>query len=293
MPAAINFLTGGLGGIGGWLVVHPFNTVSVRMNLATATGNTEGLGFVPFFKNIVKQEGAMALYNGLSAGITRQIFYATARVGFFDVIRDQVAKYREIDIWSRLLVGVVSGGMAAVIACPAEVSLVRMSNDNALPLDQRRNYKSVVDAAVRIARDDGITAYWRGCGPFVNRAMLVGACQVGTYDQFKNSYKAMGITGEYSNVFAASMTSGLLYSVVTMPFETAKNRMAFQKPDPTTGILPYRSTVQTITSMAKAEGVFCLWNGFMPYYLRSGGHTVFMFMIVEQLRTAYNASVSK
>lgn len=33
--------------------------------------------------------------------------------------------------------------------------------------------------------------------------------QVGTYDQFKNSYKAMGITGEYSNVFAASMTSGL------------------------------------------------------------------------------------
>lgn len=36
-------------------MVHPFNTVSVRMNLATATGNTEGLGFVPFFKNIVKQ----------------------------------------------------------------------------------------------------------------------------------------------------------------------------------------------------------------------------------------------
>jgi hypothetical protein len=42
-------------------------------------------------------------------------------VGFFDVIKNQVAKYREIDIVSRLLVGVVSGGMAAVIACPAEV----------------------------------------------------------------------------------------------------------------------------------------------------------------------------
>lgn len=37
-------------------------------------------------------------------------------------------------------------------AMPRQVSLVRMSNDNALPLDQRRNYKSVVDAAVRIAR---------------------------------------------------------------------------------------------------------------------------------------------
>jgi hypothetical protein len=27
------------------------------------------------------------------------------------------------------------------VACPAEVSLVRMSNDNALPADKRRNYK--------------------------------------------------------------------------------------------------------------------------------------------------------
>jgi hypothetical protein len=26
--------------------------------------------------------------------------------------------------------------------------------------------------------------------------------------------------------------------------------------------------------MARAEGALALWNGFMPYYLRSGGHTV-------------------
>jgi hypothetical protein len=36
-------------------------------------------------------------------------------------------------------------------------------------------------------------------------------------------------------VFYASMTSGLIYSVITMPLETAKNRMAFQKPDAVTG----------------------------------------------------------
>ena len=36
-------------------------------------------------------------------------------------------------------------------------------------------------------------------------------------------------------VFYASMTSGLIYSLITMPLETAKNRMAFQKPDAVTG----------------------------------------------------------
>lgn len=39
---------------------------------------------------------------------------------------------------------------------------------------------------------------------------------------------------------------GLLYSLVTNPFETAKNRMAFQKADPQTGQMLYRSTLQTI-----------------------------------------------
>lgn len=97
----------------------------------------------------------------------------------------------------------------------------------------------------------------------------------------------MGITSVNANVFAASMTSGLLYSIITMPFETAKNRMAFQKPDPVTKIMPYRGAFQTITSIAKSEGALRLWAGFPPYYLRCGGHTVFMFMSVEWLRKVY------
>jgi solute carrier family 25 oxoglutarate transporter 11 len=123
--------------------------------------------------------------------------------------------------------------------------------------------------------------------PFVNRAMLVGACQVGTYDQFRASYRKAGITDPLLNVFAAAMTSGLLYSLITMPLETAKNRMAFQKPDPVTKQLQYRTTVQTLTSIAKNEGVLTLWRGFPPYYLRCGGHTVTMFVFVEELRKMY------
>ena len=67
------------------------------------------------------QDGAMSLYQGLSAGVMRQVFYATSRLGLFDVMRDALAKYREIDVWSRLAVGVASGACAAVVSCPAEV----------------------------------------------------------------------------------------------------------------------------------------------------------------------------
>jgi solute carrier family 25 oxoglutarate transporter 11 len=114
--------------------------------------------------------------------------------------------------------------------------------------------------------------------------MVVGAVQVGTYDQFKSSYRSMGIVHPTLNVFCAAMTSGFLYAFVTMPLETCKNRMAFQKPDPATGKVPYTSTIQTLTAISSKEGLLKLWAGFPPYYLRCGGHTVAMFMLVEAIR---------
>ncbi len=158
------------------------------MNLSSMTlpAGAPKPALASFVRTIVAKEGALTLYQGLSAGITRQVFYATSRFGLFEVLRDGIAQHRKTDIWSRLAAGCISGGLAALVSCPAEVSLVRMSNDRSLPADQRRNYKSVVDAAARIAREEGPAAFWRGSMPFVNRAILVGACQVGTYDQFRD-----------------------------------------------------------------------------------------------------------
>ncbi len=177
--------------------------------------------------------------------------------------------------------------MAALISCPAEVTLVRMSNDASQPPEKRRNYKGVADAFRRIIKEEGVPTFFRGSGPFVNRAMLVGAVQVGTYDQFRQLFKEWGATGDNINNFYASMASGLIYSLITMPFETAKNRMAFQRPDPVTGQRPYTGALQTMRSIVAKEGITKLWAGFPPYYLRCGGHTVVMFMSVEWLRKFY------
>lgn len=88
------------------------------------------------------------------------------------------------------------------------------------------------------------------------------------------------------------MSSGLLYSLITMPLESAKNRMAFQSKGPD-GVLPYRTTVQTLRVIAAKEGVMSLWNGFLPYYGRCGGHSVAMFVLVDVLRDSYAAFAGK
>ena len=118
--------------------------------------------------------------------------------------------------------------------------------------------------------------------------MLVGATQVGTYDQFLELYEKWGVKKGTPTVFCASMTAGLIYSLITMPFEAVKNRMAFQKPDPATGILLYRSTFQSMKLIVTKEGFLSFYSGFLPYYGRCGGHTVTMFLAVQQLRILHS-----
>ena len=225
----------------------------MRMNLASQQPGYAKVSFPKFTMKEVAEKGALSVYDGLGAGCTRQIFYATSRFGLFEVFRDKIQEVRgSLGPAERLVAGLTSGACAAMISCPAEVSLVRMSNDSTLPADQRRNYSSVYNAFTRIARDEGVATFWRGCAPFVQRAMLVGIVQVGTFDQNKELYdRYAGLKrGTYPNVFAAAFTSGLLYSIITMPFESAKNRMAFQKPD-ANGVLPYRSTFQVRPSLIR------------------------------------------
>lgn len=183
----------------------------------------------------------------------------------------------------------MTGGIAAYISCPMEVAVVRMSNDASLPPDQRRNYKNVFDTATRIAKEEGINAFWRGSNPFVIRAMFVGVFQVATLDQFKTLFQGwLGFRRDsIPNVFCSAMTSGLIYSIATMPLEASKNRMASQKPDPVTGKLPFTGTIQTIRKVTAEKGFLALYNGFFPYYIRCGGHTVSMFIIVQLLRDSY------
>jgi solute carrier family 25 oxoglutarate transporter 11 len=278
------FATSGLGGMIGWAIIHPANTLAVRMNLASMTGKQFSLNAM------VAEHGWFSLYDGLSAGVMRQVFYASSRLGLFETFRDALHEMRgKTDFASRVLVGGLTGGIAAYISCPMEVAVVRMSNDSSLPVAERRNYKGVVDTATRIIREEGIATFWSGSTPFVTRAMMVGVFQVATMDQFKEFFATNfhQTKSSLENVFCSAMSAGLIYSLATMPLEACKNRMASQKRDAITGKYPYKSVVQTLRKVAADEGFFTLYNGFFPYYLRCGGHTVTMFIAVQMLRDVY------
>ena len=194
--------------------------------------------------------------------------------------------------YHRVVVGAATGAAAAAISCPMEVATVRMSNDATLPPSERRNYRGLFDVVKRIYVEEGISAFWHGVTPFAQRAALVGVFQVATLDQFKElfAHHLNQKKGSVGNVFCSAMSSGLIYSIATMPLEASKNRMASQKP--VDGKLLYTSTLQTMKTVAGKEGFLALYNGFLPYYIRCGGHTVAMFVAVQLMRDYYGGMMS-
>ena len=94
LPGSVVFGTSGLGGVIGWIFIHPFNTLAIRMNLA-AMSQAPPKSTLGFASGIIKQEGFGSLYAGLGAGCLRQVFYATSRYGLFETFRDILAKYRK------------------------------------------------------------------------------------------------------------------------------------------------------------------------------------------------------
>lgn len=70
--------------------------------------------------------------------------------------------------------------------------MIRMTSDGRLPLAERRNYKNVLDALIRMTREEGLLTLWRGAIPTMGRAMVVNAAQLASYSQAKQALLGTG-----------------------------------------------------------------------------------------------------
>jgi len=285
IPNSVKFMFGGLAGCGATCIVQPLDLVKNRMQLA-AKGQFSSSGAC--ILHILRTEGFFKFYTGLSAGILRQCTYTTTRLGVFTTLMDSAKgpNGEQPELYKKAGFGLIAGGIGSVVGTPSEVCLIRMTSDGRLPIEERRGYKNVGNALVRIVKEEGITTLWRGCLPTVARAMVLNMAQLASYSQIK---QMLINTGKFKDNlfchFVASMCSGFISTVASMPVDIIKTRMQTMKV--VDGKAEYKGAIDCFVKLVKNEGVLSLWKGFLPYYFRLGPHTVFTFIFLEQLNTAY------
>ena len=193
--------------------MQPIDLVKTRLQL-----HGEGaLGKVPspflVARQILSAHGLAGFYVGFSAAVTRQLTYGTARLGLFRVFSDQLRAHRgegPLPISLKVAAGLASGALGSAIGNPADLALVRMQADMTLPASERRGYSGVGNALIRIVREEGVTALWRGSTPTVVRAMALNASMMSTSDQVKELLAPyMGGERSTTNLLVSSAVAGL------------------------------------------------------------------------------------
>ncbi|KAG6007499.1 hypothetical protein E4U21_005967 [Claviceps maximensis] len=233
------------------------------------------------FVHIVKTDGPLALYSGLSASLLRQLTYSTVRFGVYEDLKSRYTSSSGEPTFPVLTaMAVASGFLGGIAGNFADVLNVRMQHDTALPLNERRNYKHAVDGMVRMAREEGPMSWFRGWLPNSSRAAVMTAGQLATYDTFKRllvDYTPLGDTP--TTHFSASFLAGLAAATATSPIDVVKTRVmsSTQK----------HGIIHTVGDIYKTDGLRWMFKGWVPSFLRLGPHTICTFLFLEMHRKTY------
>jgi len=285
--AALPFVNGGLSGMTATVVVQPIDMIKVRLQLA-GEGSKTGPRPTPLSvtREILAQGKFLDLYTGLSAGLLRQAVYTTARLGFFDTFMGSLSaratqQGRTVGFAERAAAGLSAGGLAAMIGNPCDLALIRMQSDGLKPLAQRANYSSVIDALVRITRNEGIGALWAGAYPTVVRAMALNFGQLAFFSEAKTRLKGSGLSSQ-TQTLTASAIAGFFASFFSLPFDFVKTRLQKQQRGPD-GKLPYKGMFDCFKKVATDEGLLRFYRGFGTYYVRIAPHAMVTLIVADYL----------
>lgn len=120
----------------------------------------------------------------------------------------------------------------------------------------------------------------------MSRGAVVSLVQLASYSQAKQMIIELNQLKEGILVhFLASMISGFNTAIISMPVDMIKTRI--QNMRVVNGVPEYSSSLNVFQRIFQNEGFRSLWKGFTPYFLKIVSNTVLMFIIFEQLSTAY------
>eukprot|EP01090_Pellita_catalonica_P005093 TRINITY_DN1493_c0_g5_i2.p1 TRINITY_DN1493_c0_g5~~TRINITY_DN1493_c0_g5_i2.p1 ORF type:complete len:221 (+),score=20.37 TRINITY_DN1493_c0_g5_i2:120-782(+) len=208
----------------------------------------------------------------------RQATYSLPRIGLYDFIKPKLSPGKRDPAWYiKMPLSLVTGAFGAMCGCPADVSNVRMQCDLLLKPENRRNYKNVIDAFIRIAREEGLKSLWSGVGPMMARGAVVTLGQLAFYDVTKEGFlDYTSLEDGIAVQFLSSSVAGLVTTILANPVDVVKSRLQQYPKD-------FRGVGHCIAKTWKTQGFFAFYKGFVASSARLGPQTIITMMMKEQL----------
>ena len=119
------------------------------------------------------------------------------------------------------------------------------------------------------------------------RAVSINVSMLTTYDEIKEWLnKRSEVKDTQSIRLKASAISGVVLSLVSLPFDNAKTKLQKMTKD-AKGNYPYTGIVDCFRKSIQREGVAGLWVGYPTYYMRVAPHAMLVLLVQDFLHLTF------
>lgn len=283
---SVRFIAGGLSEIFTVSFTHPADVLKVRLQLTgegvAGSDRVSIRDLTRIGHRLALVDGVQnGLYAGISAAWLRQAVFGTLRHGLYGVLEEhQRQSFETITLTTRLGCAVLSGGLAAIVANPVDVVLIRMQADGHWPAEQRRNYRNVFDGLLTICRTEGGLVLYRGYCPTVFRAILITTSQIPTYEEAKAAALRHGFQEGVRLHLCCAMLSATAACLVTHPVDVVKTRIMNMHRGSGSA---YGGPLDVVWKTGLIEGPLAFYKGLSATCLRLWPHTVILWLSQERI----------
>jgi solute carrier family 25 uncoupling protein 8/9 len=221
-------------------------------------------GMADAFASLVRHEGPLALWKGLTPSLIRAVCYGGLRLGLYRPItvlvdsspsggpRPSAGRRGPADdadgsppgsrererggggsMSTKVVAGCASGAFAAALLNPTELIKTRLMADERARGQSCPNAGGAGGARVgpyqvlrAVVNEKGVAGLWRGSAMSMTRSAVLTASQCATYDEVKHRVRRWtGLSDGVATHFLASMLAGLVTTTATNPVDMIKTQL--------------------------------------------------------------------
>ena len=175
----VNMASGGLAGASSLLIVYPLDFARTRLGADVGKGaDREFNGLVDCISKTMKKGGFFSLYQGFGISVAGIIVYRGAYFGFYD---SAIGVLKPSNIVFKFVVAQAVVAASGVASYPFDTVRRRLMMQSGA---KEKLYNGTLDCFAKIAKTEGVGAFFKGAGANILRG-AGGAMVLVGYDKIK------------------------------------------------------------------------------------------------------------
>lgn len=292
-------ISGGTAGCVAKTFVAPLTRVTILMQVQSmrphkfvkpATPNNQYLW--QSLLKILQEEGLTGLFRGNGAMVVHRFPYTAITFQGHAISKQKLEQFPFLPDQLRTLVGAGCSACAACVICyPLDVVKTRLTTQT-----KSRYYTGIFDCIIKIRRDEGWRAWYRGLGVSICSVVPSIALNFHFYEQFYWLYKGLA-ERPYAHSFLAGGSSGALASLLLFPMDLLRRQLQMvgvggRKPIYSGVADAAKKVFRTGAARGKLLPFRIFWGmreffrGFVPELIKVTPNNAIMFSVNNQLMQA-------